>query len=75
MANGDDFLGGGASGAANSSKKRDWKGGAKAAGRSLSSSGDSMISDSRDEAAYKIGAVSYRTGGKVRKAKRRRGAR
>ena len=51
------------------------RGGLKAAGSSLSTSGDRMISDSRDEAASKIGAVSYRKGGKIRKAKRRRGVR
>lgn len=37
------------------------------AGASLSSSGQSMIDSSRDEAASNIHAVSYRKGGKTRK--------
>lgn len=38
-----------------------------AAGSSLSSSGQSMIDGSRDEAASSVHAVSYRKGGKIRK--------
>jgi hypothetical protein len=49
-----------------------WKGskrqkGVESAGRSLSSAGQSMMSDSRSEAASNIHAVSYKRGGKVRK--------
>jgi hypothetical protein len=33
----------------------------------MSAAGQQMISDSRDEAASKIGPVQYRKGGKVRK--------
>jgi len=50
-----------------SGSKRSWKKGVAAAGRSLSASGQQMLSDSRDTAASKIGAVSYRKGGKTRK--------
>ncbi len=44
-----------------------WKSAAKAAGRSLSESGQSAMSDARSEAASRIGPVSYKRGGKVRK--------
>ena len=50
-----------------SSKNSRVKSAVSAAGRSLSSSGQQMLSDSRDTAASKIGAVSYRKGGKTRK--------
>ena len=46
------------------------RGGLKAAGSSLSASGDRMISDSRDEAASSVHAVQYKRGGKVRGKKR-----
>ena len=38
-----------------------------AAGRSLSASGQSMMDDSRNEAASSVHAVQYQRGGKVRK--------
>lgn len=69
---------GGSSSSSSSSGSRSsggWKksraaNGLRAAGQSLSASGNQMMSDSRDEAASKIGAVQYRKGGKVRKSKR-----
>lgn len=42
----------------------------KAGGRSLSDSGQKMISDSRDEAASNVRPVQYKRGGKVRKTGR-----
>jgi len=42
------------------------KSAAKAAGRSLSESGQRAISEARSEAASRIGAVQYKRGGKVR---------
>jgi hypothetical protein len=68
----------GSGGAANDSvaqqaarkKVQDRKDAFKAAGRQLSSEGDSLMSGAREDAASRIGAVSYRKGGKVRKSKR-----
>jgi hypothetical protein len=42
----------------------------KSAGRSLSASGQAMMSDSREQAESRIGPVSYKRGGKVRKTGR-----
>jgi hypothetical protein len=66
---------GGSSSSSSSSGSRSssgWKksraaSGVRAAGQSLSASGNQMMSDSRDDAASRIGAVSYRKGGKTRK--------
>ena len=44
-----------------------WKKAAKAVGRSMSSAGQSMMEDSRNEAASSVHAVAYKRGGKVRK--------
>lgn len=44
-----------------------WKKKLRAAGRSLNESGNSEMDASRSEAASKIGPVSYKRGGKVRK--------
>jgi hypothetical protein len=66
------------SSSSSSSTRDKVKSGAKAAGRSLSESGQSMMSDARSEAASRVGPVSYRRGGKVRKtgmAKLHRGER
>ena len=55
-------------------KKQDrggWQGGLSAAGKSLQSSGSQMMSDARSEEASRIGPVSYKRGGKVRKMKRK----
>ena len=51
----------------NTDKDSRWKSAAKAGGRSLSESGQSAMMDARSEAASRIGPVSYRKGGKVRK--------
>ena len=55
------------SGQATDSGDSRWKKGLKAAGRSLSSSGQSMMDQSRSDSASRIGPVTYHSGGKVRK--------
>lgn len=63
----EDYGGGSDSGTTRDTTGTRIKRAAGAAGRSLSSSGQSMMAASRDEAASRSGPVSYKRGGKVRK--------
>ena len=51
----------------NTDKDSRWKSAAKAGGRSLSESGQSAMMDARSEAASRIGPVSYKKGGRVKR--------
>jgi hypothetical protein len=44
-----------------------WKSAAKAAGSELSSYGTEMMNESRSDSASRIGPVSYKKGGRVKK--------
>jgi hypothetical protein len=62
--------GGGDSGNSNGAIRRSdakQKAAFKAAGRTMTSEGDSLMSGSRSEAASHIGPVSYKRGGRVKK--------
>lgn len=55
------------SSSSSTSKSRDWKGGLRGAGASLSQTGRDMTDSARASTAAGIHAVQYHRGGKVRK--------